>query len=175
MKKCLICHKEVERGKYNVKGQFVCDFCFNAYPNLHVDNFDVVDGKLVRKGPLEDLNEEDQRGACIDFIYTLYNQKVGKALFSMLGNLRKDYTWTGIIRAMEWFYVLKKNDLSKGNGSVGIVKYVYKEANDYYDLMNTNLYNHFLSQVKEKVEVAPTQVIIHKPKEKKNSIDVGGL
>ena len=42
------------------------------------------------------------------------------------------YTYSGIRKALFYFYEIKGNDKTKANGSIGIVPYVYKESYNYY-------------------------------------------
>lgn len=42
------------------------------------------------------------------------------------------YTYSGIHKALTYFYEIKKNDISRANGSIGIVPYIYKESYEYY-------------------------------------------
>lgn len=49
------------------------------------------------------------------------------------------YTYTGMKKALIWFYEIQNNSTEKSGGGIGIVPYVYQEAKDYY-------YNLFLAQ-----------------------------
>lgn len=42
------------------------------------------------------------------------------------------YTYSGIRKALIYYYEIKNGDLSKANGGIGIVPYVYKNAYSYY-------------------------------------------
>ena len=42
------------------------------------------------------------------------------------------YTYTGILKALKYHYEIKKNDISKANGAIGIVPYTYQNAYNYY-------------------------------------------
>ena len=42
------------------------------------------------------------------------------------------YTYSGIRKALIYFYEIKHNDISKANGGIGIVPYCYQQAKDYY-------------------------------------------
>lgn len=67
------------------------------------------------------------------------------------------YTYSGIHRSLIYFYEIKKNDISKANGGLGIVPYVYQEAYNYY-------YNIWLAQQtnenKNLEQYKPKEVII---------------
>ena len=43
-----------------------------------------------------------------------------------------NYTYSGILRTLKYFYEVKQNDLSKSNNGIGIVPWVYQEAYNYY-------------------------------------------
>lgn len=43
-----------------------------------------------------------------------------------------NYTYSGILKTLIYFYNIQKNDISKSNGGIGIVPYVYQQAHDYY-------------------------------------------
>lgn len=45
---------------------------------------------------------------------------------------RYGYTYSGIRKALVYFYEVKGNDKNKANGGIGIVPYIYKEAYNYY-------------------------------------------
>ena len=42
------------------------------------------------------------------------------------------YTYSGIKKALVYFYEIKGNSIEKANGGIGIVPYTYKQAFDYY-------------------------------------------
>ena len=54
-----------------------------------------------------------------------------------------NYSYSGIHKALYYFYEIKGGDLSKANGRIGIVPYVYRDAYNYY-------YNLWLNQQKNK-------------------------
>lgn len=42
------------------------------------------------------------------------------------------YTYSGMRKALIYFYEIKGNSLEKANGGIGIIPYIYKKAHDYY-------------------------------------------
>lgn len=162
-KKCTICGIETETGVYNVKHNHVCRNCLNTFTNLHVDDFKIQDRKVIQTSPYEGQTQDEQRSACIEFVYTLFDQKVAPRTFSMLKNyIKKGYTWIGITRAVEWFYLVKRNDISKAKGSLGIVPYVYDEAQIYYEKLNKQLLRRFEEQILPKEEESERIIIKRK-------------
>ena len=43
-----------------------------------------------------------------------------------------NYTYSGIHKALVYFYEIKKNSIEKSNGGIGIVPYTYRDAFNYY-------------------------------------------
>ena len=42
------------------------------------------------------------------------------------------YSYSGILKSLEYFYKIKNNPIEKANGALGIVPFVYKDAYNYY-------------------------------------------
>lgn len=43
-----------------------------------------------------------------------------------------NYTYSGMLKTLIWFYEVKGNSKNKANGGIGIIPFIYKEACDYY-------------------------------------------
>lgn len=53
-----------------------------------------------------------------------------------------NYTYSGILSTLKYAFEIKHNDISKANGGIGIVGYLYQEAFRYnYDLWVNNQKN----------------------------------
>lgn len=44
----------------------------------------------------------------------------------------KQYTYSGMLKTLTYFYQVKGNSIDKANGGIGIIPYVYDEAKNYY-------------------------------------------
>lgn len=44
----------------------------------------------------------------------------------------KNYTYSGILKSLIYFFQIKGNSIEKANGGIGIVPYVYEDARNYY-------------------------------------------
>lgn len=75
------------------------------------------------------------------------------------------YTYSGMRKALIYFYEVKGNSVEKANGGIGIIPYVYKDAfNYYYSIWEANQKN----EVKLIEEYVPEEQIIHiSPPERK--------
>ena len=43
-----------------------------------------------------------------------------------------NYTYSGMLKALKYFYEIKHNDISKSNNGIGIIPYIYQDAYNYY-------------------------------------------
>ena len=42
------------------------------------------------------------------------------------------YTYSGMLKALIYFYEVKGHDKNKANGGIGIIPFIYKDAYNYY-------------------------------------------
>ena len=76
-----------------------------------------------------------------------------------------NYTYSGILKSLVYFYDVQKNPVEKSNDGIGIVPWIYKKAFDYY-------YAIWLAQQKnesKKIEdyiPEETEIVIPRPKPK---------
>lgn len=79
----------------------------------------------------EDIDKEELE----KYIMQLLNEefispKVRKQIKSYIEQY--NYTYSGMKKALVYFYEVKGNDISKANGGIGIIPYCYKDAYNYY-------------------------------------------
>ena len=76
-----------------------------------------------------------------------------------------DYSYSGMLKTLKWFYEIKGNSKDKANGGIGIIPFVYKDAfNYYYYLHLTQVANEqttYVPVVKEITIESPE--VYHKP------------
>ena len=75
------------------------------------------------------------------------------------------YSYSGIQKALYYFYEIKHNSIDKANGGISIVPFVYKDAyNYYYDLFMAQQRNEnkkpFIERVRE-IIIKPPRVEKH--------------
>lgn len=58
------------------------------------------------------------------------NIKIRKQISDYHNN--QNYSYSGILKALTYFYEVKGNSTEKANGGIGIVPYVYQQAYNYY-------------------------------------------
>lgn len=74
------------------------------------------------------------------------------------------YTYSGIHKALVYFYDIKKNSIAKSRNSIGIVPYVYKDAENYYrDLWEVQQINQ-AKPIEQIAAAPPVTLTIETPK-----------
>lgn len=79
--------------------------------------------------------QEQDYNNLIEYIKKLY--KVPAVLPSVVKQIKEfkqqyGFTYTGMRKTLYWYYELKNNSITKSNGQIGIIPYVYNQANDYF-------------------------------------------
>ena len=82
-----------------------------------------------------------------------------------------NYSYSGIYHTLVYWYEIKKNDISKANGGIGIVPYVYQQALEYYkalwiasDKNKDKKFEQYIPQVREVHIIAPKRNIYTRKK-----------
>ncbi len=146
--KCVYCGKTFDRDK-------VPFIQVNARRYAHQDCSQYEDEKIKK--------EEEDKKALEQYIINLLkidyiNAKIRKQLNTYIEQY--GYSYSGMHKALIYFYEIKGNSVEKANGGVGIIPYVYQDAyNYYYSLWEAKQVN------KEKViqDYVPLQVEVKIP------------
>ena len=150
--KCSICGVQFDRDKIQAVRT-------GARRYAHYDC--KPDGELV---PLEIKKEEDKDlKALKDYITKLYGDK---ANWHLIMKQIKDfqtqfnYSLSGMLKSLIWFYEIKGNSPEKSNGGIGIIPYAYQDAfNYYYSLFVAQSKNEKIQELTNKVK----EVVIPPP------------
>ena len=95
---------------------------------------------------LETKEENNDLVVLKDYISKLYGDKANWVLINkQIKDFQKDYNYSlsGILKSLVWFYEIKGNSVEKTNGGIGIVPFCYQDAYNYY-------YNLFVAQSQNK-------------------------
>lgn len=122
-----------------------------------------------------------EKQAMTKYICELFNLKaLGPVNNRMITKYVKErgYTYSGIANALKYFYEIKKNQVHKAEERVGIVPYVYSEAEEYFRIMelrNKEQQERIMKNIKDTEDEEISVVVSHCPKPnsrgKKNSMD----
>ena len=96
-------------------------------------------------------------------------QTISAKITRQITDYKKQYgfTYSGMLKALTWWFDVKKNSLEATNGGIGILPYIYNDAKTYYyglymaQLSNQNKAIH--TRIEE-VEIAPPQVYVQPPR-----------
>ena len=89
----------------------------------------------VLKQQKESLKQQEDLQKLCDYIQTLFNfEEMPQKVLRQIEGYKKSYSYSysGILKSLVYFYDIKKNDMSKSNGGIGIVPYIYEEAYRYF-------------------------------------------
>ena len=154
MCKCAICGKEFDRNAIQAVRHGARRYShWTCEPN----------GELV---PMEKKDEDLQK--LLEYINTLFKGQQNQAKVNQ--SIKKfhsefGYSYSGIQKALYYFYEIKHNSIDKANGGISIVPFVYKDAyNYYYDLFMAQQRNENKKPFIERVR----EIIIKPPKVEKS-------
>ena len=173
MAKCQKCGENVQTGFYTYDDKFVCRDCRPLYNFLHVDEYEITENGVQKISTPKD--EKEERYELIQLIHKIFPAP-NKSVYSLINQyIKKGYTILGMIRALEYFYIVRKNSNAKSKNNIGIIPYVYEEAQNYFHYLSQQEFKKYLSFWEEsKKEIVITEVILQ-DKTKKPQIDMNIL
>lgn len=158
--KCLYCGEHFDRNDETIKTIQIG----RRYAHL----------ECYEKHKENKTQEEKDKEALEAYILKLFNEekiniKIRKQIKKFIEEL--NYTYSGILKALIYHYEIKKGDISKANGGIAIVEWVYQDAfNYYYDLWLANQRNEHKLIERYIPQVEEIKIITPKRKEKKRKI-----
>lgn len=117
---CIYCKKKFDRDKY---------------PFVQVSNRRYAHTECSMSDEQRKAKEESDKEALNNYIMKLFNTTyVDARIQKQIKQYVDEYhfTYSGIQKALTYFFEIKGNSLEKANGGIGIVPYVYKNAYNYY-------------------------------------------
>jgi hypothetical protein len=117
--KCLYCEKKFDRDKMpyiQVGRRYAHKEC----------SLTAEERKTQEEQDKQDLDNYIIQLLKIDYI----DARIRKQIKTYLEE--HNYTYSGIKKALIYFYEVKGNSIEKANGGIGIVPFIYKDAFNYY-------------------------------------------
>lgn len=102
-----------------------------GHASCYPDNKDLVPMGEETPKPAEDQDLVKLKA----YITQIYGDKANWKLISkQLKDFKQNnnYSYSGILKSLTYFYDVKKNSIEKSKGGIGIVEYIYNEAYNYY-------------------------------------------
>lgn len=145
--------------KYKVK----CPFCEKFFYRED-EEYEIYKNRFYHKECYDKIKKEnDDKEKLEKFIKELFQLEILPLLIK--NQIKKyvgadyNYTFSGIMGSLDYFFNIKKNDIHKSKG-IGIVPYIYDEAKQYF----TNLNNIENKNKDIDLKNKTIKIIIKKPK-----------
>lgn len=144
---CRICGERFDRDKI----EFVkISSRKYAHKSCFVENeLEQKQEQQERQSRLSALPQEEKIQDLEDYIKKLFNTScINARIRKQIKEFREeyDYSYSGILKTLIYWYDIKKNSLEKANNGIGIVPYVFDDAKKFY----YNLYYAEINNKKEK-------------------------
>lgn len=146
---CIYCKKKFDRDKLPYQQ-------VSARRYAHLACFQ---NEEIKKSKEEQDKEKLEKYIMKMFNETYINAKVRKQINMYLDDY--NYSYSGILKALIYFFEVKGNPIDKANGGIGIVPWIYNDAYNYY-------YNLWLANQKNEDKVIEDYI----PKDKVIKIPV---
>jgi hypothetical protein len=133
--KCAVCGEsfdtnEIQAVRYGVRRYAHYD----CYPQGEL--VPIIESKRSKKEETKETKEKDpDLKALMDYINQLFGDKCNWAMTQKYIKKFKEednYSYSGILKSLIYFYEVKHNPIDKAKGSIGIVPFVYQDAYNYY-------------------------------------------
>lgn len=118
--KCLYCGEQFDRDREPTKQVSARRYAHFSCWEKHIS---------------EMTQEEKDMNAFFEYAKELFKEDYNYLLTVKLADRyikENNYTYSGMLKTLKWYYEKKGNDISKSNGSIGIIPYIYREAMLYY-------------------------------------------
>lgn len=118
--------------------------------------------------------EEKDKEALEKYIMNLFkedyiNPRIRKQINTYIKEY--NYTYSGMLKALIYFFDVKKNDIEKAHNSIGIIPYIYKEAyNYYYSIWLANQRNEKIKLEDYKIAIREVHIPTPRAKVKKRQL-----
>lgn len=114
-----------------------------------------------------------------DYICQLFNyKKPGPRVQTQIKTFTQEYgyTYSGIHKTLVYFFEVKQNTIQKSNGGIGIVPYVYDEAQEYYRKLNKTAERMAANIQPHKTRVVSVEAVqVRNNMKKRQEIDLSSL
>lgn len=155
---CLYCKKQFNRDKEPTKKVSVRRYAHLKCWEDHLANMS---------------QEERDIQNFYDYTKKLFGEEYNYILTKKLAERyvkENNYTYSGMLKTLKWYYEKEGNSIEKSNGSIGIIPYIYKQAlNYYYALYKAQLVNkekdisNYISSKERDITIESPRVYVRPP------------
>ena len=155
---CLYCKKTFDRDKEPTKQVSARRYAHLQCWEDHLANM---------------TQEEKDIEAFYDYTKNLFGQNYNYILTKKLAEKyvrENNYTYSGMLKTLKWYYEKEGHSIEKSNGSIGIMPYIYNQAlNYYYALYQAQLVNkekdinNFIVPKEREISIESPRVYVRPP------------
>ena len=149
---CLYCKNQFDRDKEPTKQVSSRRYAHLECWQKHLENM------TQEERDIEDFYE---------YVKKLFKEEYNYLLTKKLAERyvkENNYTYSGMLKTLKWYYEKEGHSTDKANGSIGIIPYVYNQAlSYYYNLYKTQLLNKE-KNVKKYIIPKTREIIITSPR-----------
>lgn len=143
----------------------------DAEPTVQVSPRRYAHESCAKQKESEQSQEEKDYEALENYIMKIFSKEyVTAKIRKQIKDFRKEYNYTfsGMLKTLIWWFEIKGNSIDKTNGGIGIIPYIYEDACRYYYSLflaqeSSNNIEYYKPVIKE-IEIAPPQVWTAPPK-----------
>ncbi len=120
--------------------QVICLYCKQKFdrdkvPAILVQGRRYAHAACVKDESNPELQKEKDKNALLEYARTLLNLpyadvKIKKQIESYVQQY--NFSYSGMLKALQYFYEIKGNDVKEAHGGIGIIPYIYQESYNYY-------------------------------------------
>ena len=155
------------------KAMVKCKFCGEQFdrndPNIEVVKLNrrYAHKACYDKQDKELLQEQEDQAALYQYIKVNFDFIRNKRLIESYKE-KHNFSYSGMLKALKWYYEIENGSKEKANGGVGILPYIYEQAYRYYfDLYQKQQQNADVAPYQLSVQVVTIpspRAVVTKPK-----------
>lgn len=125
------------------KHTVICVYCGQKF-DANIEPYVKVKNRYAHKKCADDRipKEEKDKARLEEYLKQLYGEELlDQKLILQAEKYHNDYgyTYSGMIGTLKFFYEIKKNPIDKDRNTLGIIPWVYRDAQLYYSELKTAL------------------------------------
>ena len=155
----------------------ICYYCGQRFdrdkePTVQVSARRYAHKECAEKHQVEKSQDEKDLEELEQYIMKLFDEPfVNARIKKQIKDYKTqyNYTYSGMLKSLIWFYEIKGNSTEKSNGGIGIIPFIYQDAlNYYYSLYLAQMVNQ--EKDVEQYHAKVREIIIQSPKAPRKKI-----
>lgn len=163
LRKAAELNKEIDFEIIDPTDEVTCKYCKKRFRKSETEYIQITNSQYahVSCAELESKREKTDAEKLDDYIMKLFGveyvpPRAKKQIAEYVAEY--NYTYSGMLKALIYFYEIRGGDVDQAHDSVGIIPYIYKDAyNYYYNLWQAQQKN----QYKDIKQFIPQVIEVH--------------